>query len=80
MKMILELQATVKMLQESQQQMITHIASLEDTVITLSDAEDNSVEYKKAQRVAKKIKRKRIEKQRASNIDSDTSEENTSNR
>ena len=60
--------------------MITHIDSLEDTVIALSDAEDNSVEHKKAQRVAKKIKRKRIEKQRAANIDSNTSEENTSNR
>ena len=36
------------MLQESQQQMITHIASLEDTIIALSDTDDDTVEYKNA--------------------------------
>ena len=36
------------MLQALQQQMLTHIASLEDTVIALSDTEDDSIEHKKA--------------------------------
>ena len=39
-----------------------HINTLEDTVIALSDSEDNSVSYRKAQKMAKQIKRKRQEK------------------
>ena len=58
MKMIIELQKSVKMLQVSQQKMLTHIASLKDTVIALSDTDDDTVKYKKVQKVAKKIKRK----------------------
>ena len=64
------------MLQSSQQQMLTHIASLEDMVIALSDTDDDIVEYRKAQKVAKKIKRKRQDR-RQRNDDSDTSEEST---
>ena len=48
-KLIKKLQVSISILQASQQQMLTHIASLEDTVIALSDAKDNSVEYRKVQ-------------------------------
>ena len=54
--------------------MLTHIASLEDTVIALSDTDDNTVKYRKAQKVAKKIKRKRQDR-RQRNDDSDISKE-----
>ena len=36
-----------------------HIQSLEDTVVALSDNEDNTIEYKKAKRIASNIKRKK---------------------
>ena len=55
--------------------MITHITSLEDTVIALSDSEDDSIIYRKAQKMAKKIKRKRQEKKTYYIDDSETSEE-----
>ena len=38
-----------------------HINILEDIVITLSNSEDDLVRYRKAQKVAKQIKRKRNE-------------------
>ena len=56
--------------------MLTHIASLEDTVIALSDTEDDSIEHKKAKRVAKKIKRKRNKRKKEANDDSDMSDNN----
>ena len=37
--------------------MLTHIASLKDAVITLSDADNDTVDYKKAQKVVNQIKR-----------------------
>ena len=52
-----------------------HINALEDTVIALSDSEDNSVRYRKAQKVAKQIKRKRNKKKTYYTDESDTSEE-----
>jgi len=55
-----------------------HINNLEDIVITLSDSEDDSVSYKKAQRKAKKIKRKRQEKQSSYTDESNTSKESNS--
>ena len=57
-KLIKKLQVSISILQVSQQQMLTHIASLEDTVIALSDTKGDSAEYRKAQRIEKKIKRK----------------------
>ena len=42
--------------------MLTHINTLEDTVAALSDAEDNSVDHRKAQKIAKKDKKKKTTK------------------
>ena len=60
----------------SQQRLITHIKSLEDTVIALSDSENDSVNYNRAQKIAKLIKRKRQEKKTSCTDESDASEEN----
>ena len=60
--------------------MLNHIASLEDAVIALSDTKDNSVEYRKVQQVAKKIKRKRQDRKRVNNADSNSSEDSTTAR
>ena len=76
-KLIKELQASISMLQASQQQILTYIASLEDAVISLLDTEDNSVGYRKAQRVAKKIKRKHQDRKRANITESNLSEDST---
>ena len=75
MKIICELQKMVQELQKSQSQLIAHITLLEDTVIALSDSEDDSIIYRKAQKMAKKIKRKRQEKKTYYTDDSETSEE-----
>ena len=75
MKIIKELQEAVKSLQAIQHTLISHIESLEDTVIALSDKEDDSEEFKTAKRVARKIKRKRHEKSKKLNEDSNTSNE-----
>ena len=55
-----------------------HINTLEDTVIALSDSEDDSVSYRKAQKMVKQIKRKRQEKKIYYTDESDTSEESHS--
>jgi len=55
-----------------------HINMLEDIVIVLSDSEDDSVSYRKAQKMAKQIKRKRQEKKTYYTDESDTSEESQS--
>ena len=58
-KMIKDLQELVKLLQSAQQQTLTCVNVLEDTVIALSDTENKLVDHRKAQKVAKQIKRKR---------------------
>ena len=52
-----------------------HINTLEDTVIVLSDSEDDSIGYRKAQKMAKIIKRKWQEKKTYYIDDSDNSDE-----
>ena len=52
-----------------------HIQSLEDTIVTLSDNEDDTIEYKKAKRMASNIKRKRKTRKDQDTNDSDTSKE-----
>ena len=76
MKMIQKSQELIKRLQASQQQMLAHVTSLDDTTIALLDTNDDSVECGKAQRVARKIKWKRNKKNKESTDDNDTSEEN----
>ena len=80
MKIIRELQKTVQELQKLQSQLIVHITSLEDTVIALSDSKDDSIIYRKAQKMAKKIKRKRQEKKTYYTDDSETSKESNEQR
>ena len=53
--------------------MENYIKSLEDTVIALSESEDESIEHRTATKMAKKIKRKRKEINHQMNEDSDTS-------
>ena len=80
MKMIQELQQSVKILQNTQQQLLTYIQSLEDTIVALSDNDNDLAEYYKAQKYAKKIKRKRQEWKLSQNEDSDTSEDTNNKR
>ena len=56
--------------------MLVHISALEDAAIALSDREDESVDHRKAQKVAKQIKRKRQQRNQQTAEDSNTSEEN----
>lgn len=49
-------------------------------MIALSDNDDDSAEYYKAQTYAKKIKRKRQERKSSQNEDSDTSDNNENKR
>ena len=62
--MIIELQESVKMLNQSQERMINYIQSLKDSIIKFSDNEDGTTEQKKSKRIAKKIKRKRQKKRK----------------
>lgn len=80
MTIIQQLQDAVKNLENRQQKLISHIESLEDTVIALSDSEEGSVEFKTAARVVKKIKRKRKEQHQKIAKDSDTSDDSRSYR
>ena len=54
MKLIKDLQESVKLLHSSQQQLITHIQSFEDTVIELSNSENESVSCNRAKQNSKK--------------------------
>ena len=73
--MIQELQKSVKLLQDTQNNLISHIKSLEDTVLVLSDSEDNTAEYKKAKKIAGYIKRKRLDQRSQEESDSDVNKE-----
>jgi len=68
------------MLENTQHKLLAHIQSLEDTVIALSDNDDDSAEYYKAQTYAKKIKRKRQEWKLSENEDSNTSKDTNNKR
>ena len=77
MKMIKELQNLVKVLQDKQQQIDHYIQSLEDTVIALSETDDDSAKHRAARKMAKKIKKKRIDINNKMNEESDTSNNST---
>ena len=62
-------------MQATQNQLIIYIKSLEDTIITLWDTKDNTVEYKKATKIAVNIERKKLDRKGEDRTDSDTSEE-----
>ena len=53
MKLIKALQESIKVLYSSQQQLIMHTQSLEDTVIALSNSENDLVNYDRAQKIKK---------------------------
>ena len=80
MKIIRELQKSVAALEQNQNRLLMHIESLENTVIALSDSEDDTVGYKKAKKIATKIKRKRQENRTYYTDESDTSEESQKNK
>ena len=67
-------------MQEKQQNMEKYIKSLEDTVIALSESEDESIEHRTVTKMAKKIKRKRKEINNQMNEDSNTSYEGDKDR
>ena len=46
-------------------------------VIALSETDDDSIEHRAATKIAKKIKRKRLERSKSMNEDSDASDENS---
>ena len=54
MKIIKELQKSVAALEQNQNRLLMHIESLENTVIALSDSEDDTVDYKKAKKNSNK--------------------------
>ena len=80
MKMTKELQESVKMLNQSQERMMSRIQSLEDTLIALSDNEDGTTQQKKTKILAKKIKRKGQSKDKEQKEESDSSEDKSSHR
>ena len=75
LKIIQELQKSVKLLQETQSHLMTHARSLEDAVITSPNTEDNTVEHRKAKKVAANIKRKQQDTENNNGNDSDASDE-----
>ena len=77
MKMIKELQNSVKALQDKQQQIDYYIQNLEDTVIALSKTDDDSTEHRVARKMFKKIKRKQLDRSNKINKDNDTSKDST---
>ena len=79
-KMTLELQESVKLLNQSQKRMMNHVQSIEDNVIALPDNEDGTMEQKKTKRIATKIKRKRQNKEEEQKEESDSSEDKSSYR
>ena len=76
MKLIKDLQEHVKSLHLSQQQLVTHMQSLEDTAIASSDSKNESVQCNRANKLVKKIKRKTQVKKIDCTDESDASEEN----
>ena len=60
--------------------MENYIKSLEDTVIALSESEDESIEHRTARKMVKKIKRKRKDRNNQMSEDSDTSGEGDKDR
>ena len=54
---------------------MTHVSSLENTIITLSDTEDTTPEHKRAKKLAVTIKRKRQHRKSQEGVDSDASKE-----
>jgi len=57
--MIFELQEAMKEMKETQNRLIDHIKDLEDSVLVLTENDENSVEFKKAYKLAEKIKKKK---------------------
>ena len=57
--MIFELQEAMKEMKKMQNRLIDHIQDLEDSVLALTENDENSVEFKKAYKLAEKIKKKK---------------------
>jgi len=73
-KMILDLQASMKVMEENQKKMLDHMKFLEDTIVALSETDEASVEQKRARKVADKIKRKRKKEIKQQKEDDDSIE------
>ena len=54
-----------------------YIQSLEDTVIALSETDDNSAEHRAARKMFTKIKRRQLDRSNKMNKDSDISNDST---
>ena len=77
---MIELQESVKMLNQCQERMMNYIQILEDSVTALSDNEDVTTEQKKGKIIAKKIKRERQNKDEEQKEENDSNKDNSSHR